>query len=111
MFTAAWRRGRDFAIVEHDMGLRADTLPALVDCPRPWCAWTYPVADTVLAAFGVVRFRAEMTAFDLPGRLDAIGDDGEPARSWRRLDVRVLSVLTAAGFDRCEHSPPLPHYH
>ena len=107
-----WTAGRTFTLIEQDMGLRGDIIPALEACPSLWCGWRYPVGGQILAAFGVVRFRAPLLAVvDMPAELDRRPYDGHPPRHWTRLDVRVMDVLREHGHVRCEHGPPIRHYH
>ena len=110
-----WTQPGDLVLIEQDIGLRADVLPGFADCLEPVCGHPYLVTPAQLMRIctGCIRFRAELKEAE-PDLLEAVGridDDGLPARDWRRLDVRVIRVLRARGYEVHEHLPAVPHYH
>lgn len=106
-----WEQGETFAIVEHDIVIRPDTLDAFEDCDQPWCSYTYPFRDTHIAGLGCTRFRAELLA----AHPDAVAKTWRettavhPAGNWCNLDQRLTNALVAAGATRHLHGPPVGH--
>lgn len=109
-----WNRdGRDLAVIEQDIGITAGVLPGFAACREPWCGHPYHVAGRVIVCLGCTRFTAELQAAepDLLERVGEIGNDGLPAKDWRRLDVRLADELHRRGYEVHEHLPAVAHYH
>lgn len=108
-----WANTETFTLVEHDIVITADVLPAFEACPSWWCGFLYPVQVVILSALGCTRFRAELLAAepDVMQKVAAIGGDGLPVRDWRRLDVRLGDELIRRGYRRCVHTPEVEHLH
>lgn len=113
LLSRLWGTAQEVLIVEHDMGVHGEVLPQLEDCPSWWCAFRYRVEDVYLAALGCTRFRAELMQAepDLMEQVAQVADSGMEARHWKRLDVRILDALRARSYRRCEHLPPVQHFH
>ena len=108
-----WAQPGDLVIVEHDNALTAEVLPGFEACEQWWCGHPYACAGNVTMALGCTRFRAELKQAepDLLDEVGGIGNDGLPARDWRRLDVRILTVLNRRGYQWHWHEPQVPHFH
>lgn len=111
-----WAASVGFTIVEHDIVIHAEVLPGFAACPRPWCTYPYPgpARTTLTESLGCTRFRAELLA-DAPdaAREAATVADADliPPGDWRRLDVRLATVLRARGQTAHVHEPPVEHRH
>lgn len=108
-----WRQPGDLIVVEQDIGLRAGVVQGLTACREPWCGHPYPIGRQLLVCLGCTRFTAELKAAE-PDLLDAVGlvgNDGLPAKDWRRLDVRLADELRRRGYTVHEHAPAVAHYH
>lgn len=117
--SARWD-GRDLALVEHDNVINGSVMAAFRDCAEPWCVFPYPIYGRYLLDWGLgcVRFRSEVTAsVSIEAILAAKASRGCPecfdaAEScWHHIDVMVFQVLTASGFERHVHWPPIGHAH
>ena len=60
LVTEWWERGSDFALVEHDIVIRADVVEAFETCPEPWCAFPYEWTTNIGPALGCTRFRSAL---------------------------------------------------
>lgn len=108
-----WRRPGDLVLVEQDVGLRAGVLDGFAACARPWCGHPYLIGAQLLVCLGCTRFSAGLKAAE-PDLLEVVGDcadGGVPARSWRRLDVRLADELRRRGYEPHEHAGAVKHYH
>lgn len=120
LWAALWRSGETFALVEHDIEVLPGQLAALEACPRPWCAYSYPVywgdiAETYGGPYGLgcVRFAGELTRRrpDIVELVDAATLPPEwPRRSWGALDSRVSAALRSSE-TVCQHRPNVVHHH
>lgn len=113
LLAACWRQPGELLIVEHDIGVAAGTLASFDACPEPWCAFGYAIDGSVAACLGCVRFSASLKAAepDLLEEVGEVGNDGLPAKDWRRLDVRILDALRKRGYQQHRHLPNVKHYH
>jgi len=109
-----WRAGEDFAVIEHDIEIRADVLPAFEACRSPWCTFGYPTYDDfqgnpsrATLSLGCVRFRSELMRLG-PDLFDTFN-----SRHWSRLDVEIAVRLHLPPFraQRCLHEPDVAHHH
>ena len=114
MLAKAWRKGKTFVIVEHDVEIRDDTLSTFRECDAPWCGFATALSSAGFRpAFGCTRFRDTLmreypTVMDLVG---AINDDGMPPKDWHRLDVRTSRVLhDEYDIEQHAHFPPVRHH-
>jgi hypothetical protein len=117
----AWSACEDFAIVEHDIELRADELERFDFCAELWCAHSYEVyAGDIATAYGgpyglgCVRFRKEL----LEAWPDAVDDAGElnlhpvhPQRSYAVMDSTLTQILRARVGEPHLHTPAVIHHH
>jgi hypothetical protein len=107
-----WTQHEDFVIVEHDIEIHSDVLPAFESCTAPWCVNAYfgqpykryPV-PLLRVALGCVRFRGEFTA-KYPNILEGLTN-----RHWRRLDSLIATRLQQYGERAHEHEPNVVHHH
>jgi hypothetical protein len=113
LLAACWRQPGELIIVEHDIGIAAGTRPGFAACPEPWCAAAYPIDGSIAACLGCVRFSGALKAAepDLLEEVGEVGNDGLPAKDWRRLDVRILDALRKRGYQQHRHFPNVLHYH
>lgn len=117
-----WRKRVDFAIVEHDIEVDAETLDAFAECPELWCAHSYEVYAGDVAesyggawALGCVRFRSEL----LDRFPDAVERAGEmnihpvhPPRTYQVMDSTLTHWLKGPyGVTVHQHSPNVKHHH
>lgn len=105
--------GTDLVIIEQDIGISAGVLPGFANCRRPWCGHPYDIGGRLLICLGCTRFTVELQRAE-PDLLEAVGEignDGLPAKDWRRLDVRLADELERRGYARHRHDPPVHHYH
>lgn len=122
-----WQAGETFALVEHDVVIRAHALTHLECCRRPWCAYGYaarisdlPASSTSLIPatpaghvngyWGCVRFRASLMAavpdlFDTP-----LNEPAGEGRTWQRVAATFGSILARDhGYSAHRHEPGLRH--
>jgi hypothetical protein len=106
-----WSADETFAIVEHDIVIRPDTLDEFEDCDHPWCAFTYRFRATHIAGLGCTRFRTNLLAAypDAVAKTWAEATEVHPYGHWCNLDDRLTRALTAAGATRHLHQPPVGH--
>jgi hypothetical protein len=108
-----WVQPEDTIVVEHDIEVHERVLGSFEGCTGWWCTLPYQGPSGPLTEnLGCVRWRAELMR-DEPDLLTAIASDANsvPARSWRRLDVRLLTELKRRGYDPHAHSDPVRHLH
>ena len=100
-----WRTGKDFAVVEQDIVVRADVIDAFLNCPEPWCAYPYAWTTNVGVALGCNRFRSELLS-KYPGAADGAHHVG-----WWQFDVVFLRRILAGehGLQPHVHLPPVEH--
>lgn len=107
-----WGDGEAFALVEHDVLVRPDTLAELADCAEPWCSFVIPYLGGEYAGMACVKFSAELIAA-CPDALGIVGlmSNGEqhPRKHWCTLDSFLQSTLQRTGTARHVHQPALGH--
>jgi len=91
-----WVAGEPFTLVEHDVLVTPETLPALDACPERFCSYSVWMGEGSVAAFGCVRFRP-------------VGAWPVEPFEWRRLDVETEYALTRLGWQKHVHYPTLMH--
>lgn len=109
-----WEAGETFAVVEQDIVVSPETLPALAGCTGDWCGFPFPyLASDAYYGLGCVKFSAALLARipDAMGRVALMHDETHPPRHWCRLDGWLQQVLRESGEKRCEHMPPVGHLH
>ena len=126
--------GTDLAIVEHDVVCRPDIIETFVNCPEPWCSFTYadiccqdengwsPCMEAWRNMIGCTRFRAELIA-DVPNAVSAVPahcpdsctEHGPAERDqhwdWHLICNQVLDNVRAAGYQHHWHWPGAEHHH
>jgi hypothetical protein len=110
----AWQQTGPTLVVEHDIGIGPGTVESLTACQEPWCGFIYELCGGVfLACLGCTRFSAELKEAepDLLQVVGEVGNDGLPARDWRRLDVRLGDELKRRGYQLHQHEPAVLHFH
>lgn len=99
-----WGTGLAFAVVEHDIVIRADVADAFVDCPERYCAFPYDWETNCGPALGCTRFRAELLDEFPDAALNASGI------SWRQFDYALIRrELARKGVYPHVHLPPVEH--
>lgn len=122
LFSEFWRRGEDFAIIEHDIEVGPETLAGFERCPGLWCSHSYDIYQGDIAStyggpwgLGCVRFRAELMAArpELPEMVGRESIDNHwPAKHWAQLDSTVTQWLKGPyAMQVCHHVPPVTHHH
>jgi len=99
-----WRKPGMLIVVEQDIVPGKRTLEYFLRCGHFWCVSPYLIANGTLLNYGLgcVRFSDGLKK-KWPGLMNRVGyldDGGVPAKTWRRLDVRVAQVL-----QQLEHNP------
>lgn len=122
LLRGCWRLGRPLLIVEQDNVPHPGALRELLACPRPWCAYSYPVAWGGIAetygapiGLGCVRYSVELQdahpallAADVP----TYRGGGRDGRSWRVLDAALAQWLRGPyGTEPHRHYPDVEHRH
>lgn len=103
-----WGHGEDLIIVEQDKEIFPGTLPSLLGCPEPWCAYTFwinPVPHTTLTlgGFGATRFSAAVQ--DLVP-VSAFRGEGQVS-----IDRRFYDYLMAHHGTGCHLHGHVLHHH
>ena len=83
---ARWTGEQDLVLVEQDVEITADVLPAFAACPSPWCTFSYELRPGWVPstdACGCARYRAQLQR-DVPAEVieagwGACGVCGDPA--------------------------------
>jgi hypothetical protein len=113
LLSDAWDGAEGFAIVEHDIVVRSDTLDELANCPHDWCAFAYQYGHWGLQyGLGCVKFSTDLIARcpDAMDRVGVLSDERHPRRHWCRLDAWLQGVvLPSMGETPHGHGPPLVH--
>ena len=107
----AWNGRTDLVLVEQDVEITADVLPAFAACPSPWCTFGYaiwPPWSPSLDACGCARYSARLQR-EFPADVIEAGwgtcGDCRPG-CWRHIDA---AFLQAFGSPSCRHGPLLRH--
>lgn len=110
LLAEAWRAGRGFVVVEHDVAPWMGAVAQLVGCGRDWCMFRYPKYGGALTrGLGCAKF-SDRLIHDYPDLSDAWQDT-----DWRVLDGAVggaVAEVLRAEVDRfplCFHGPPVAH--
>lgn len=104
-----WQQPGDLIVVEQDIVPRQCGIERMAFCQKSmWCTERYPIEHHTMLdnGLGCVRFSQRLKE-RWPGvmvRVGYIDNDGEPAKSWRRLDTRVSLVLHQLGYKPHVHS-------
>ena len=111
----------DLCIIEHDVVCRPDIIEAFVNCPEPWCSFTYadiccqddngwsPCMEAWRNMIGCTRFRAELIA-DVP---DAASSVAPADWDWHLICNFVLDNVRAhpKTYRHHWHWPGAEHHH
>lgn len=104
-----WATGDSFVLVEHDIGVKQDTLDDLESCGFGWCSYGYVIrGGAIMNSFGCVRFRSTFIhsypdIFTHPRLVLPV--------HWRALDSNVEMVLMERfGHAKHVHHGLLDHY-
>jgi len=107
-----WESGQDWAYVEHDVVIPPKCIIRFRACPEPWCMHDYAMQDGKKitdwggnGAFGVVRFRGELTR-KFPTLVADLFH-----RSWSHLDGQTITALRGLGYRAHQHFPDAEHLH
>lgn len=114
LLARCWREPGELIVIEHDIGIYAGVIPGFAACPEPFCGFPYRLDGGVMrACLGCTRFSAGLKAAepDLLEVVGGIGNDGLPAKDWRRLDVRLGDELRRREVTMHVHAGPVKHYH
>jgi hypothetical protein len=99
-----WELGLPFAVVEHDVVIRADVVEAFLTCPEAYCAFPYAWTTNVGPALGCTRFGTDL--------IDALPDAAVMCAgvSWRQFDHALIRrELARNGAYPHLHLPPVEH--
>lgn len=110
LLAGLWQDGETFAIVEHDIVVRPDTLDALQDCPHEWCSYGAPYYNGVYHGMGCVKFSAGLIARH-PRALEQVAeysDADHPPKHWCRLDAWLQGRVLVSEY-RHRHEEVLGH--
>lgn len=126
LLTGLWESAEDFAIIEHDMEINDQVIPAFHACNHAWCVYPYEGPPHPLAprnrvfrcALGCTRFRSELTT-RYPTLLRSLHNPrsttiifGRQANTrWDALDSQIASLLYQHGERQHEHTPWVNHHH
>lgn len=98
----------DLVIVEQDMVPAASVVDQMLKCARPWCVSPYQISSGMWLdeGLGCTKFAARLKTRhpDLMERVGEIDDDGQPAKTWRRLDTRIARLLRQLGYAPHRHA-------
>jgi hypothetical protein len=110
LLSCLWSSGEGFTVLEEDVEPPPRWTAAFDACPSGWCCRS-PRLRPGLAWLGCVRFRPEFCAEHPTAMVEAmsIEDDGAPAWTWRKVDVRLERVLRGRHLTPCFHDPPCRH--
>ncbi len=107
-----WESGQDWAYVEHDIVIPPGCISEFEACPLEWCMHSYTMQDGKPitdwggnGAFGVVRFRGELTRRHPSLIADLFH------RSWSHLDGQTITALRGLGYRAHQHFPDAEHLH
>lgn len=110
MLSYAWKERGDTIIVEHDMLPADGVIEEMLTCTAPWCTSPYRGSPNknepdVIAGLGCTKFSEVLKAneFDLMRVVGEMSEDGLPAKTWKRLDVRIARALRARGYTPHTH--------
>lgn len=93
-----WTAGEPFIINEHDIIPWPGAIEKIVDCPSPWCTFTYrSPAGWITDGLGLVKFE--------PLRLPNIFKIDFEMKHWSNLDVQIARRLQFNGSHACVHEP------
>lgn len=99
LFTDLWEGGEPFVIVEWDIIPWPGAVQALLDCPKPWCTYRYPLHRGKLAkSFGIGKYCPSGSA-----------PSNWTSTEWRLLDGAVLPVVQFRLGRQHVHEPPVAH--
>jgi hypothetical protein len=107
-----WSHRETFAIVEHDVIVRPDSLDELEGCPEPWCAFTVPYFVGDYPGLACTKFEASVMG-GFPEAMSLVGtmsNASHPPKHWCTLDAFLMSLLYSRGFRKHVHEPALGHY-
>lgn len=110
LLSDCWSNGETFAIVEHDIVVRPESLAELDTCPYEWCSFGAPYFCGVYHGLGCVKFTANLIARH-PNALDKVAayhDEGHPSKHWCRLDAWLQDRVLASEY-RHRHETVLEH--
>lgn len=98
----------DLLIVEQDMVPAPGVVDRMLDCPRPWCSSPYRIGSGIWLdeGLGCTKFAVRLKTRhpDLMQRVGDLDDDGQPAKTWRRLDTRIARLLRDLGYAPHRHA-------
>lgn len=105
LVASLWLSQVDFAVVEHDIVIRADVVEAFETCPELYCAFPYEWTTNVGPALGCTRFRRRLL-YDLPHAAQDATCVG-----WKQFDYHLIRVELARKYGLYPHLhlPPVEH--
>lgn len=99
----------DLTIVEHDMLPAPNVIEEMTSCDEPWCTSPYRCSPAdvpdLIDGLGCTSFSKALRLAhpEVMRVVSCIADHGVPAKDWRRLDVRIASVLRGFGYEPHTH--------
>ena len=113
-----WADGESFLLVEHDTEVTDRALRQALHCACWWSTSPYrgPGGQLLTRSLGFTRFRGQLLAAapDAMTLANQIDDGGSvcPPGHWKRVDCRLLSVLTGPPHRYAPHvHAEVPHHH
>ncbi len=106
-----WTGKQDLMIVEQDIEIHGDVIPAFQSCPSLWCTFPYRLGgpDNLLeTGLGCVRFRKEVQRAVTPESIQELAYG--PREDWKYIDGKVASAMAILGVKVCVHQPPVKHW-
>ena len=102
-----WSEGKDFAVVEPDIVVRADVIDAFRTCPEGYCAFPYPWLTDIGPALGCTRFRHSFIA-KYPTAVEEVIRQNI---AWNQFDVVFMRHILARKYGEQPHVhlPPVQH--
>ena len=112
LLSALWAEQEDVIIVEHDVVPGPESLPELIACAKPWCAFSYlrqitPDRSSVgdYFGFGCVKFSRELMV-KLPDAFSQMTD-----HHWSKLDSQFEWYTYQNSVRPHHHRPAVVHAH
>jgi hypothetical protein len=111
-----WNGSDDLIVIEQDMGVTADTIPALLSCFSNWCVFGYRIYTMKLMyhyGLGCVKFSAHLQQMLPVPYIEENFSDCETCgldACWHHLDTMLKQILRHNGYNTHVHGE-IAHYH
>ena len=114
--SARWNGTEDLIVIEQDMGVTEDTIPALSSCFSNWCVFSYRIYTLNLMynyGLGCVKFSAHLQQMIPLSYIEenfSVCETCNLAGCWHSLDTMLKQVFRQNGYDTHVHGE-IKHYH